>query len=95
MKLILKNGAAFDVVEVEEAYYPRNTQGLILSIRMNNSEDIEALKTAYTPEALESVTVGEGEDAKALAGYTQIDSIRRLYSGDTGYNTAIGLVKEV
>ena len=41
-----------------------------------------------------SVTVGESDDANTLAGYTQIDSIRRLYSGDTGYNTAVDLVKE-
>ena len=94
MKLTLKNGTDFDAVEVEEAYYPRNTQGVILSIRLNSDQDIEALKAAFTAEALESVTVGEGDDAKTLVGYTQIDSIRRLYNGDTGYNTAVDLVKE-
>lgn len=27
MKLTLKNGTVIDVVDVEESYYPRNTQG--------------------------------------------------------------------
>ena len=40
-----------------------------------------------------SNTVGEGEDAKTVAGYTQIDSIRKLYDGQVEYDTVVDLVK--
>lgn len=93
MKLTLKNGTVMDVTDVEESYYPRNTQGVVLSIRMSSGEDIEALRDAFSPEALETVTVGEGEDAKAIFGYTQVDSIRRFYGSEMGYDTAVDLVK--
>ena len=53
----------------------------VLSIRMVSTDSIETLKDRFTPAALESVTVGEGEAAKTIAGYTQVDSIRKLYDG--------------
>ncbi len=93
MKLTLNNRTVLDVVTVEESYYPRNTQGVILSIRLNSQEDVEALRDAFTPQALESITVGEGDTAKTITGYTQIDSIRKLYGGDAGYDTGVDLVK--
>jgi len=94
MKVTLKNGTALEAVSVEESYTPRNTQGAVLSIRMVSTDSMEALKDRFTPAALESVTVGEGEDAKTIAGYTQIDSIRRLYDGQMAYDTVVDLVKE-
>ncbi len=93
MKLTLKNGKALEAVSVEESYYPRNTQGVVLSIRLDSDEDIETLKETFSPAALETIKVGEGEDAKTLAGYTRVDSIRKLYGGDTEYNTAVDLTK--
>ncbi len=91
MKLTLKNGKALEAVSVEESYYPRNTQGVVLSIRLDSDEDIETLKETFSPAALETIKVGEG--AKTLAGYTRVDSIRKLYGGDTEYNTAVDLTK--
>lgn len=93
MKLTLKNGTVLDAVSVEEYYYPRNAQSVILSVRMNSGESIETLRAAFTPEALESVTVGEGEDAKTIAGYTQVDSMRKLYDGKSEYDTVVDLVR--
>lgn len=93
MKLTLGNGTVMDVTDVEESYYPRNTQGVVLNIRMNSGESIEALRDAFSPEALETVTVGEGEEAKVISGYTRVDSIRRFYGGEMGYDTAVDLVK--
>lgn len=93
MKLTLKNGTVLDTVSVEESYYPRNSQGVILSIRMNSEESIKTLRGTFTPGALETITVGEGEDAKTIAGYTQIDSMRRLYDGKSEYDTVVDLVK--
>ncbi len=93
MKLTLKNGTVLDVESVEESYYPRNEQGVVLSIRMNTEDGIEALRETFTPEALESVTVGEGEDVKTISGYTQLDSIRKSYDGAAEYNTTVDLRK--
>lgn len=94
MKLTLKNGTVLDAVGVEESFYPRNAQGVILNIRMNSGESIDALRGIFTPDALETITVGEGGDAKTIAGYTQIDSMRRLYDGKAEYDTAVDLVKK-
>lgn len=94
MKLTLNNGTVLDTVSVEESYYPRNTQGVILSVRMNSEESIEALRDAFTPEALENILVGEGDGAKAITGYTRVDSIRKFHSGMTEYNTAVDLIRE-
>lgn len=93
MKLTLKNGTILDAGSVEESYYPRNEQGVVLSIRLNTDEGIEALRETFTPEALESVTVGEGDSAKAITGYTQVDSIRKTYGGAAEYNTTVDLRK--
>ena len=93
MKLTLKNGTVLDVESVEESYYPRNEQGVVLSIRMNTEDGIEALRKVFTPEALESVTVGEGADVKTISGYTQLDSIRKSYGGAAEYNTTVDLRK--
>lgn len=94
MKVTLKNGKALEAVSVEESYTPRNVQGAVLSIRMVSTESIEALKNQFTPAALESVTVGEGENAKTITGYTRTDSIRKLYDGQMEYDTVVDLVKE-
>lgn len=93
MKLTLKNGEVLDVVSVEEGFYPRNDQGVILNIRMNSEQGIEALRDVFDPEVLDSITVGEGEAAKTIAGYTQVDSIRKFYGVDAQYDTAVDLVK--
>ena len=93
MKLTLKNSTVLDVESVEESYYPRNEQGVVLSIRMNTEDGIEALRKVFTPEALESVTVGEGEEAKTISGYTQVDSIRKTYGGAGEYDATVDLVK--
>lgn len=93
MKLTLKNGTVLDAGSVEESYYPRNEQGVVLSVRMNTEDGIEALRETFTPEALESVTVGEGEEAKTISGYTQVDSIRKTYGGAGEYDTTVDLVK--
>ena len=93
MKLTLKNGTVLDAGSVEESYYPRNEQGVVLSVRMNTEDGIEALRKTFTPEALESVTVGEGEEAKTISGYTQVDSIRKTYGGAGEYDTTVDLVK--
>ena len=93
MKLTLKNGTVLDAGSVEESYYPRNEQGVVLSIRMNTEDGIEALRKVFTPEALESVTVGEGEEAKTISGYTQVDSIRKTYGGAGAYDATVDLVK--
>ena len=93
MKLTLKNGTVLDVESVEESYYPRNEQGVVLSVRMNTEDGIEALRETFTPEALESVTVGEGEEAKTISGYTQVDSIRKTYGGAGEYDPTVELVK--
>lgn len=93
MKLTLNNGTVMDVADVEESYYPRNTQGVVLSVRMNSGESIEALRGTFVPEALGTVTVGEGEDAKVISGYTRVDSIRKFYGREMGYDTAVDLVK--
>ena len=61
---------------------------------MVSTDSIETLKDRFTPAALESVTVGEGEAAKTIAGYTQVDSIRKLYDGKMDYDTVVDLVKE-
>ena len=95
MKLTLKSGTVIDVTDVEETYYPRNTQGVVLNIRMNSAEGIEGFKEVFTPEALESITVGEGDEAKTITGYTQVDSIRKFYGGNAAYDTAVDLVKPV
>lgn len=94
MKLTLKDGTVVDAVGVEESYYPRNTQGVVFSIRMNSDADVEDLRGIFTPQALESITVGEGVSAKTVTGYTQVDSIRKLYAGNAGYDTVVDLVKE-
>ena len=94
MKLTLKNGTVLEAVSVEESYYPRNTQGVVLSIRLDSDEDIETLKETFSPAALETIKVGEGEDAKTLTGYMQVDSIRKLYGGENDYNTAVDLTKQ-
>lgn len=94
MKVTLKNGTALEAVNVEESYSPRNTQGAVLSIRMVNDDSIETLKSLFAPAALESVTVGEGEDAKTITGYTRVDSIRKLYSGQMDYDAVVDLVTE-
>lgn len=94
MKLTLKNGRILDVQSVEESYYPRNQQGVVLSVRMKGEDDLASLREIFTPEALESVTVGQGDEASTILGYTQIDSIRRFYGGDTEYNITVDLVKE-
>ena len=94
MKVTLKNGTTLEAVNMEESYTPRNTQGAVLSIRMVSTDSIETLKDRFTPAALESVTVGEGEAAKTIAGYTQVDSIRKLYDGKMEYDTVVDLVKE-
>lgn len=93
MKLTLKNGTVLDAGSVEESYYPRNEQGVVLSVRMNTEDGIEALRETFTPEALESVTVGEGEEAKTISGYTQVDSIRKTYGGAGAYDATVDLVK--
>ena len=93
MKLTLKNGTILDAESVEESYYPRNEQGVVLSLRLNTEDGIEALRDIFTPEALESVTVGEGEGAKTISGYTQVDSIRKTYGGAGAYNATVDLVK--
>lgn len=94
MKVTLKNGTVLEAVNVEESYTPRNTQGAVLSVRMVSTKSIEELKDLFTTAALESVTVGEGEDAKTIAGYTRVDSIRKLYSGQMDYDAVVDLVKE-
>lgn len=94
MKVTLKNGTTLEAVNMEESYTPRNAQGAVLSIRMVSTKSIEELKGIFTPAALESVTAGEGEDAKSIAGYTQVDSIRKLYDGQMEYDTVVDLVKE-
>ena len=38
-------------------------------------------------------TVGEGEEAKTISGYTQVDSIRKTYGGAGAYNATVDLVK--
>ncbi len=94
MKLTLANGTILDVESVEESYYrSHNAQGVVLSIHMNSGEDIETLKETFASEAVESITVGEGGDAKTIAGYTQIDSIRKTYGGAGAYDTTVDLVK--
>lgn len=93
MKLTLKNGMVLDVESMEESYYPRNTQGVVLSIRMNSQDGIEALREVFAPEALERIIIGEGGSAKTITGYTQIDSIRKIYDGNAGYDTAVELVR--
>lgn len=93
MKLTLKNGTVIDVTDVEESYYPRNTQGVVLNIRMNSDESIEGIRDTFVPEALECLTVGEGDDAKTILGYTRVDSIRKSYGGEAVYNTVVDLVK--
>ena len=93
MKLTLQNGTVLDVESVEESYYPQNTQGVILSIRMNSEESIESLRDAFTPGELGSITVGEGDSAKTISGYTVVDSIRKLYGGDPAHDTAVDLRK--
>ena len=94
MKVTLKNGTTLEAVNMEESYTPRNTQGAVLSIRMVSTKSIEELKGIFTPAALESVTAGEGEDAKSIAGYTQVDSIRKLYDGQMEYDTVVDLIQE-
>lgn len=94
MKLTLKNGTVLDVVDVEESYYPRNTQGVLLNIHMNSEGDIGDLRDALVPEALGTLTVGEGEKARDISGYTQVDSIRKLYGGEAGYDTTVTLMKQ-
>jgi len=103
MKLTLKNSTVLDVESVEESYYPRNEQGVVLSIRLNTDEGIEALRETFTPEALErkvntpetlwGVAVGQGEEAKTISGYTQVDSIRKTYGGAGAYDATVDLVK--
>lgn len=44
MKLVLQSGKTLGVVGVEESYYPRNTQGIVFSTRMNSGADVEALR---------------------------------------------------
>lgn len=94
MKVTLKNGTALEAVSVEESYTPRNTQGAVLSIRMVSTKSIDELRDLFVPAVLESVTVGEGEAAKTIAGYTQVDSIRKLYDGQMEYDTTVDLVRE-
>ncbi len=93
MKLTLKNGVLLDVGSVEESYYPRNEQGVVLSIRMHSDDTIETLREVFTPAALESVTVGEGDSVKTITGYTLVDSIRKIYGGDPAFDTAVDLRK--
>jgi hypothetical protein len=94
MKVTLKSGTVLEAINVEESYTPRNSQGAVLSIRVVSTDSIEVLKDRFTPAALESVTVGEGEDAKTITGYTQVDSIRKFYDGQMEYDTVVDLVKE-
>ena len=86
MKVTLKNGTTLEAVNMEESYTPRNAQGAVLSIRMVSTKSIEELKGIFT--------AGESEDAKSIAGYTQVDSIRKLYDGQMEYDTVVDLVKE-
>lgn len=94
MKLTLKNGRVIDVVDVEESYYPRNTQGVVLNLHMNSDESIENIRDTFATEALESITVGEGDNAKTILGYTLVDSIRKFYGGGAEYDTTVTLVKQ-
>ena len=93
MKLTLKNGTVLDVEGVEESYYPRNEQGVVLSVRMNTEDGIEALGQVFSPQAVESITIGEGDSAKHITGYTRIDSIRKSYGGAGAYDATVDLVK--
>ena len=95
MKLTLKNGTVIDVVDVEESYYPRNTQGVLLNIHLNSEGEIEELRDAFVPGALETMTVGEGDDVKTIQGYTQVDSIRKSYGGEAEYDTIATLLQAV
>ena len=94
MKLTLKNGTVLDVESVEESYYPRNTQGVVLSVRMNTADSIDSLREAFAPEAVKGITVGEGGSAKTITGYARIDSIRKTYDGAVQYDTTVDLVKQ-
>lgn len=94
MKVTLKDGTVLDAVGVEKTYNPRNVQGIVFSIRMNSDADVEDLREIFNPDALESIIVGEGASAKTVNGYTQVDSIRKLYGGEADYDTAVDLVKQ-
>lgn len=48
---------------------------------MDSQGELEDLRDAFVPEALETLTVGEGDDVKTIPGYTQVDSIRKFYGG--------------
>lgn len=60
---------------------PGTPRGVLLNIHMDSQGELEDLRDAFVPEALETLTVGEGDDAKTIPGYTQVDSIRKFYGG--------------
>ena len=60
---------------------PGTPRGVLLNIHLNSEGEIEELRDAFVPGALETLTVGEGDDVKTIPGYTQVDSIRKFYGG--------------
>ena len=59
------------------------------------TNDLHEQQDQQLPEALETLTVGEGDDVKTIPGYTQVDSIRKFYGGGAEYDTTVTLVKNV
>lgn len=94
MKVTLKNGKTMDVVSVEENYSPHNGRGVMLSIRADSDETVEALSGMFTADAVSEIHVENGGNDLVFAGYTVLDSVRKFYDGETQANTIIDLAKE-
>lgn len=93
MKVTLKNGGTVEAVSVEESFTPRSGNNTVLSIRMDQDDDVDALRNIFTPEETSVIQVESGEKTATFTGYTQIDSVRRIFDGMMDYNAVVDLVK--
>lgn len=94
MKITLNNGKVLEAESVEESFSPRmETRGVVLHIGLRTDSSVKELAGIFTPEAISSITVGEGESAGVLEGYGEVDAIRKLYNAGQGTNTYVDLLK--
>lgn len=94
MTITLKSGKTLEAVNVEESYSPRIDRGACLSIYMDQKQSVEDLRGVFTPEETSVITVADENGTAEIAGYTVVDSIRRLYNGRIEYNTVVDLTKK-
>lgn len=94
MTIKLVNGKTYDAICVEESYSPRmEDRGVTLNLHFNSEESVEELRDVFTAETTATIKVVDGDAETTIQGYTEVDSIRRIYDGNFDFNTAVDMVK--